>query len=187
MNRETFYNMLYYIYSDHLIDSVSHKNCLPLIELANQLCLFRLISLVEERIITELVQMEMHSDINAIVLKLLEPSQMHNADQLSDFCLYQIAVSYNEICHNNMKLLRSLHPENQAYLNSNRWPPVWFLKEHDYFERCVREREWNENPKSFKRHKMNSGCFCFSKSKTNRSIQKGRHSSLYLPITFKIT
>ncbi|XP_017486414.1 PREDICTED: rho-related BTB domain-containing protein 2-like [Rhagoletis zephyria] len=187
VTRETFYNMLYYIYSDHLIDSVSHKNCLPLIELANQLCLFRLISLVEERIITELVQMEMHSDINAIVLKLLEPAQMHNADQLSDFCLYQIAVSYNEICHNNSKLLRSLHPENQAYLNRNRWPPVWYLKERDYFERCVREREWSENPKSFKRHKMNSGCFCFSKSKSSRALLKGPHSSSYLPITFKIT
>lgn len=177
--------MLYYIYSDHLIESVSHKNCLPLIELANQLCLFRLISLVEERVITELTMMS-PSESNAIVLRLLEPSQMHNADQLSDFCLYQIAVNYNEICHNNMKLLRSLHPENQAYLNCHRWPPVWFLKEHDYFERCVREREWNENPKSFKRHKMNSGCFCFSKSKPNRSIHKGTRSSSYLPISFKI-
>ena len=179
--------MLYYIYSDHLVDSLSHKNCLPLIELANRFCLTRLIALVEERVISELVQMEMHSDINAIVLKLLEPAQIHNADQLSDFCLYQISVNYNDICHSNMKLLRSLHPENQAYLNRNRWPPVWFLKEHDYFERCVREREWSENPKSYKRRKTNSGCFCFSKSRNSRRSLVKAHASSFPATTYKIT
>ena len=25
------------------------------------------------------------------------------------------------------KVLRSLHPENQASLNLNRWPPIWYL------------------------------------------------------------
>lgn len=179
--------MLYYIYTDNLLDSVNHKNCLSLIELANRFCLTRLIALVEERVISELIQMEMSSDINAVVLKLLEQCQIHNADQLSDFCLFQISVNYNEICHNHMKLLRMLHPENQAYLNRNRWPPVWFLKEHDYFERCVREREWNENPKSFKRHKINSGCFCFSgKSKFNRAALSSSHSASYPAATYKV-
>lgn len=179
--------MLYYIYTDNLVDSLNHRNCLPLIELANRFCLARLIALVEERVISELVQLEMHSDIKGIVLKLLEPAQIHNADQLSDFCLYQISVNYNEICHNNTKLLRSLHPENQAYLNRNRWPPVWFLKEQDYFERCVREREWSENPKSFKRRKTAGGCFCFTKSKPHRPIRVKGHTSACPALAFKLT
>lgn len=96
---------------------------------------------------------------------------MHNANQLADWCLYQISIHYNDICHKNTKLLRSLHPENQAYLNRNRWPPVWYLKEYDYYERCVREREWQENPpKGKKRHRLNSGCLCFSgKSRKNEA------------------
>ncbi|KAI2797416.1 Rho- BTB domain-containing protein 1 [Blomia tropicalis] len=188
VTRETFYNMLYYIYTDKLVESVNHKNCIQLIELANRFCLTRLIALTEERVITELIQLEMHSDINAAVLKLLEPCQIHNADQLSDFCLYHITINYNEICHTNMKLLRSLHPENQAYLNRNRWPPVWFLKERDYFERCVREREWNENPKSFKRAKMNSGCFCFTggKPKLGRNSLANGHFVSYPGLIYKL-
>lgn len=55
---------------------------------------------------------------------------MHNADQLADWCLYHIAVNYNEICRKTPKLLRNLHPENQAYLNRNRWPPVWLVDYH---------------------------------------------------------
>lgn len=179
--------MLLYIYTDMLADSITHKNCMPLIELANRFCLTRLLALIEERVVTELRQLEKHTDIGPTVLKLLEPSQIHNADQLSDFCLYYITVHYNEICHNNVKLLRSLHPENQAFLNRNRWPPIWYLKEYDYFERCIREREWNENPKSFKRHKINSGCFCFSpKPKQNRSTLNQGHNPPYSGLTYKI-
>lgn len=55
--------------------------------------------------------------------------QVHNADQLADWCLYYIAISYNEICRKNLKLLRNLHPENQAYLNRNRWPPIWYVRQ----------------------------------------------------------
>lgn len=170
-----------------LVDNITHKNCLPLIELANRFCLTRLIALIEERVVNELILLseKQKMDITAIVLKLLEPSQIHNADQLSEFCLYYITTHYNEICHNNTKLLRTLHPENQAYLNRNRWPPTWYLKEYDYFERCVRERKWQENPKSFKRHRLNNGCFCFSpKPKSNRN--NSASVSTYSGLTYKI-
>lgn len=170
------------------MDTITHKNCLPLIELANRFCLIRLIALIEERVINELRQLEKHTDISSLLLKLLEPCQIHNADQLSEYCLYQIIIHYNDICHNHMKLLRALHPENQAYLNRNRWPPVWYLKEYDYFERCVREREWSENPKSYKRRKINGGCFCFStKVKPNRnSLSRTSHGPQYTGLTYKI-
>jgi len=101
-----------------------------------------------------------------VILSLLEQSQMYNADQLTDFCLHHVCVNYRDIYQKQSKTLRSLHPENQAYLNRNRWPPVWFQKELDFYERCVREREWNEKAgKGVKRHCINTVCLCFSKRK----------------------
>ncbi|CAG2110232.1 unnamed protein product, partial [Medioppia subpectinata] len=171
VNKETFRQMLYYIYTDGLDATITHSNCLPVLELANRLCLSRLVALIESHVISELTRMcDNGNDITESVLRLLEPSQIHNADQLSEYCLHQIAIHYNEICHKNTKLLRNLHPENQAYLNRNRWPPVWYLKEFDFFERCVRERQWQEKPKGLKRHRLNSGCLCFSgKNRRNDS------------------
>lgn len=52
-------------------------------------------------------------------------AQMHNADQLVEWCLTCMATNYNHVCHKHTKQLRALHPENQAYLNRHRWPPVW--------------------------------------------------------------
>jgi hypothetical protein len=46
--------------------------------------------------------------------------QLHNADQLADLC-----TNYNRICKSSPWLLKTLHPENQAYLSENRWLPVW--------------------------------------------------------------
>lgn len=164
--KDCFYQLLVYLYTDNIDASVTPNNCLDLLELANRLCLPRLVALVEKHIVFELMKMtETGIDTTEHTLRLLEPCQMHNADQLADWCLYHIAINYNDICRKTPKLLRNLHPENQAYLNRNRWPPIWYLKEYDYYERCVRERLWMEKPpKVLKRHRNNStsGCLCFS-------------------------
>lgn len=152
--RETFSAVLFYLYTDTVPESIVHRNCMPLIELANRFCLSRLIALVETKIIEELESSPHESESNSIVLRLLEPCQLHNADQLSDYCLYRISVHYNDICHVHSKLLRALQPENQAYLNRNRWPPVWFLKEFDYYERCVREQQWKHSNKPRRKHHL---------------------------------
>ena len=51
--------------------------------------------------------------------------QLHNAHQLAEWCLAYLSQNYNHICRKYPKILRSLHPENQAALNLYRWPPVW--------------------------------------------------------------
>lgn len=34
------------------------------------------------------------------------------------------------------------HPsENQAHFERHRWPPVWYLKEEDHYQRAKKERE----------------------------------------------
>ncbi|GFT16530.1 rho-related BTB domain-containing protein 1 [Nephila pilipes] len=171
-----FQQLLVYLYTDEIDDSVIPSNCLELLELANRLCLPRLVGLVEQKVIHDLIKLSnAGKDTTEHALRLLEPCQMHNADQLADWCLYHIAVNYNDICRKTPKLLRNLHPENQAYLNRNRWPPVWYLKEYDYYERCVRERQWQEKPpKVFKRHRNNStsGCLCFTGRNRNNDSKR---------------
>lgn len=57
--------------------------------------------------------------------------------------------------------VRLLHPENQEYLSEHRWPPVWYLKDYDYYQKCLAERD-KENKPTLKRNQNNSGCLCFS-------------------------
>ena len=91
--------------------------------------------------------------------------QVHNAGQLGEFCLRYLSQNYNYICRKFPKILRNLHPENQACLNVNRWPPIWYLKDHDNYQRMLldQERLQKRKPKkSLKRVRTNSGCLCFS-------------------------
>uniref|UniRef100_T1JMP0 BTB domain-containing protein n=1 Tax=Strigamia maritima TaxID=126957 RepID=T1JMP0_STRMM len=160
---EVFYKLLIYLYTDNC-PQVSLADCVEVLGLANRLCLPRLISLLEKQILFELTKIIVTGgDITETTIHLLEACQMHNADQLADWCMNHIAINYNEICKKTPKLLRNLHPENQAYLNRHRWPPIWYLKEYDYYERCMMDREREEKPlKMLKRHRNNSGCLCFS-------------------------
>lgn len=177
VRKEIFQRLLYFIYTDEC-PVVKATDCIEILELANRLCLPRLISLIEHQIIEELkIMAEAGYDITEHTLHLLEPSQLHNADQLADWCMNNIAVNYNIICKQSPKLLRNLHPENQAFLNRCRWPPIWYLKEYDYYERCVAQREREEHPlKALKGHRNTAGCLCFTgKSRTNG--EKFSHST----------
>lgn len=93
-------------------------------------------------------------------------SQLHNAHQLAEWCMSYLCVNYNVICKTLPKNLKALHPENQEYLRENRWPPVWYLKDFDYYQRCM--NEMNRDCKQGNRGKIkdeNDGCMCFSGGK----------------------
>jgi Rho-related BTB domain-containing protein 1/2 len=166
---------LHYIYTDSVGPEITPQNCVKLLELANRLCLPRLVALIEQKMVMdmEVIGHENPDDGIELALSLLESCQLHNSDQLADWCLYTLAVQYDNSSHRFARSLRSLHPENQAYLNKNRWPPVWFTREFDYYERCVRERRHTDasKPKSgcgLKRVRLNSGCLCFSKRRSHK-------------------
>ncbi|KAL1424159.1 hypothetical protein MTO96_003654 [Rhipicephalus appendiculatus] len=215
-----FRQLLTYLYQDSLCSEVNASNCLELIKLADQLCLPRLVALIEERVVEELSDTDRHAsakeepalknvskkatessernreaqskkslgsserltnsseraagvaqkvagcpkdvmDVSQVALQLLEPCQIHNADQLADWCLYRIATTYKKVLQNNLKLLRNLHPQNQAYLNRNRWPPAWYIKEDEFYQRTIREQSNNERPAK----KICFGPFSFKGSK----------------------
>jgi len=145
--------------------------CVPLIELANRLCLPRLVQLVENHMVAEMQRIiDAGGEVTMECLTLLEPCQIHNADQLADWCLTYLSTNYNTICRKAPKLLKALHPENQAHMAHHRWPPVWYLKERDYYDKCVAERQKEEGVgKPLKRSRNNSGCLCFVGKKRSSS------------------
>jgi len=178
ISKLTFGQLLHYLYTDRVTSDrastegisggVSPENCVDLIELANRLCLPHLVTLVEKSVVQQMTELrEEGVDLSEVSLAIFEECQIHSANQLSDWCMNYLAQNYNAICRKFPKVLRNLLPENQAALNLNRWPPVWYLKDYDFYEHLVMDREREERPKSLKRSRSNSagggtGCLCFS-------------------------
>lgn len=70
----SFHKLLCYLYTDE-IPAISADKCLNLLELANRLCLPRLLNLVECRVIEDLTKLSQNESAQTIehCLKLLEP------------------------------------------------------------------------------------------------------------------
>ncbi|XP_058980140.1 rho-related BTB domain-containing protein 2-like isoform X2 [Musca domestica] len=162
----TFHKLLCYLYTDE-IPHISAVKCLNLLELANRLCLPRLLNLVECRVIEDLTMISQNETNQTVdhCLKLLEPVKLHNAHQLAEWCMSYLCVNYNIICKYSIKGLRALHQENQDYLREHRWPPVWYLKDYDYYQRCI--NEMNKEIKNSRRDSRSDdeGCLCFTGGK----------------------
>ncbi|KAK9737577.1 BTB/POZ domain [Popillia japonica] len=153
----TFHKLLCFLYTDE-IPAVSASRCVNLLELANRLCLPRLVALVEQRVIEDLERLPSSEAIEQC-LRLLEPVKLHNAHQLADWCMNHLCINYNKLCRMSPRSLRLLHPDNQAYLVEHRWPPVWYLKDYDYYQKCLAERDREQKPQI----KSSSGCLCFTR------------------------
>lgn len=59
---------------------------------------------------------------------------------LSGVCPPWPRASCSLCAASNPALLRSV-AENQEYFEKHRWPPVWYLKEEDHYQRARKERE----------------------------------------------
>ncbi|XP_026475203.1 rho-related BTB domain-containing protein 2 isoform X2 [Ctenocephalides felis] len=155
----TFHKLLCYLYTDE-VPAISAARCLNILELANRLCLPRFLNLIEFRVIEDLSRLSQNEGNESIehCLRLLEPVKLHNAHQLAEWCMNHLCVNYNKLCRASPRSVRLLHPDNQEYLREHRWPPVWYLKDYDYYQRCT-----NENSKENKLRDSNSdsGCLCF--------------------------
>ncbi|KAI4875484.1 hypothetical protein NFI96_030050, partial [Prochilodus magdalenae] len=132
---------------------------MDLIILANRLCLPRLVALTEQHAVEELLQWAVKgADIDGQVLAYLEMAQFHNAKQLSAWCLHHICTNYNSVCRKFPKDMKVMSPENQKHFEKQRWPPVWFLKEEDRYNRSKKEREHEEEILR-KQHTKRGWCF----------------------------
>ena len=77
VSKLAFFQLLYFLYTDKSPLHINEVNCVDLIELANRLCLPRLVSLVEASIIQLFNEaLEAGSEISEEALKLLQPCQV---------------------------------------------------------------------------------------------------------------
>ncbi|XP_047512845.1 rho-related BTB domain-containing protein 1 isoform X2 [Pieris napi] len=162
-----FHILLCYIYSDK-IPPVEPTRCLELLELANRLCMDRLVTLVEARVIDHLQHQDRVGDDDQVVeiaLSLLEPVKLHNAHNLWSWCRWRLCAAYDRVCR-----ARHLSVAAREYLADNRWPPVWYVKEYDYYQKCLAEqsKELKEiRPATSVNTNQQTGCLCFA-SKVRR-------------------
>ncbi|KAB0397964.1 hypothetical protein E2I00_014678, partial [Balaenoptera physalus] len=89
---------------------------------------------------------------------LIIRGQFHNAHQLAAWCLHHICTNYNSVCSKFRKEIKSKSADNQEYFERHRWPPVWYLKEEDHYQRVKRERE-KEDIALNKHHSRRKWCF----------------------------
>lgn len=77
MREYTFHKLLCYLYTDE-VPAISSARCLNLLELANRLCLPRLVNLVESRVIEDLERLSQSEGNEAVenCLRLLEPCKV---------------------------------------------------------------------------------------------------------------
>ncbi|XP_053319017.1 rho-related BTB domain-containing protein 2 isoform X2 [Spea bombifrons] len=115
---------------------------LDLIILANRLCLPHLVALTEQHTVSVMLDASLNNkDIDGEALMLLEAAQFHGAHQLAAWCMHHISTNYNRACRKFPRDIKTVSPEIQQALEAQRWPPVWYLKEEDHFQRAQRERE----------------------------------------------
>ncbi|KAI4560096.1 hypothetical protein MJT46_012334 [Ovis ammon polii x Ovis aries] len=68
-------------------------------------------------------------------------SQSHCASQLADRCLHHFCTNYSNVCRKFPRDMKAMSPENQQCFEKHWWPPVWYLKEEDHYQRARKERE----------------------------------------------
>ncbi|XP_038141697.1 rho-related BTB domain-containing protein 2-like isoform X1 [Cyprinodon tularosa] len=133
--------VLEYLYMGRFC-SRSDLDAMELIVLANRLCLPHLVALTELYTVTVLTESAMMgTDIDGDVLIYLDLAQFHGAQQLTGWCLHHICTNYNSVCRKFPREMKSKSTENQEYFEKHRWPPVWYLKEDDHYQRARKERE----------------------------------------------
>ncbi|KAG1971467.1 rho-related BTB domain-containing protein 2 isoform X1 [Pimephales promelas] len=139
--RSSMQAVLEYLYTGRFC-SRPDLDTMELIILANRLCLPHLVALTELHTVTVLKESAaMGTDIDGDVLVYLEMAQFHCAYQLTDWCLHHICTNYNNVCRKFPRDMRAKSAENQEYFEKHRWPPVWYLKEDDHYQRARKERE----------------------------------------------
>ncbi|XP_051542216.1 rho-related BTB domain-containing protein 2-like isoform X2 [Myxocyprinus asiaticus] len=139
--RSSMQAVLEYLYTGRFC-SRPDLDAMELIILANRLCLPHLVALTELHTVTVLKEASATgTDIDGDVLVYLEMAQFHCAYQLTDWCLHHICTNYNNVCRKFPRDMRAKSAENQEYFEKNRWPPVWYLKEDDHYQRARKERE----------------------------------------------
>ncbi|KAG8179989.1 hypothetical protein JTE90_007957 [Oedothorax gibbosus] len=134
--------VLEYLYTDRIRYRLTFNCAFDVIILANRMCLFRLINIVESAMILLFNDMIANDlTISNIILDYLGVCKMHNAFQLYEFCCYHIVTNYHQISLFSADALESLGQDLQDELARCRWPPLEVHKENIFYEQFQRQTE----------------------------------------------
>ncbi|XP_064392713.1 rho-related protein racA-like isoform X2 [Halichondria panicea] len=119
---DTFVSFLEYLYTDHA--PIEEGDSMGILELANRYMMSRLMSLCELYISkhVERATKDFIAKANVDIIGLLLSSQLHNASQLSSWCLHFISSNFNVLEANEQFL--QLGEDNLSYVEEHRWPPL---------------------------------------------------------------
>ncbi|KAL5497563.1 hypothetical protein EMCRGX_G014056 [Ephydatia muelleri] len=125
----TYENMLAfleYLYTDHC--SIQKGDSVGILVLSNEYMMPRLTSLCELCIKREVdrTTSECIAQADIDVISLLLTAQLHNANQLSAWCLHFISSNYAEF--SSKPEFSLLTGDNLAYVQTHQWPPVSYLE-----------------------------------------------------------
>lgn len=169
ISKECFLALREFLYTDDLAPE-GHIDCLGVIEIGNRFCLPRLVKLVEASVVEELMMgASQGEDILEEVLDILEPAQLHNADSLSDWCLKYLCNHYLQLRQRYMKMFQRLNSDNIKFIEKNKWPPEWYVKELNYYDiaqnealKSKKSRATIQQKQQFSRwQQCSNGCLCF--------------------------
>lgn len=146
---------------------VSEVDCLSMIEVANRLCLPRLVKLIENAIVQQFLSWESQKvKFLEDCILWIEPAQLHNADQLASWCISYVCQHFPEAMQKHTKFMQGLSKDNIMYIEKNRWPPAWYASECDLYNRTV-----NEDNKKIQRRaqftrieRCTTVCMCFRRN-----------------------
>ncbi|XP_064402043.1 rho-related protein racA-like [Halichondria panicea] len=118
---DTFVSFLEYLYTDHA--PIEEGDSMGILELANRYVMSRLMSLCELYISkhVERATKDSIAKANVDIIEILLSSQLHNASQLSTWCLHFISSNYADFEENEQFL--QLGQDNLSYVEEHRWPP----------------------------------------------------------------
>ncbi|XP_033633370.1 rho-related BTB domain-containing protein 2-like [Asterias rubens] len=140
--KNTFKAVLVYLYTDQFPDQLTRSEMLSVIEVANFLCLPRLVALAEQRLVQSFQgDATGECDIGESISCLLETCKLHNADQLYHWCVHHMAIHYDDIMKKHPRLLREISQEVCKQIHCQRWPPVYYLQEAEEYEQQQREKK----------------------------------------------
>ncbi|XP_013385052.1 rho-related protein racA [Lingula anatina] len=136
---ECFLAFLEYLYTDHA--PIEDGDSVGIMVLADEYCQRRLVNLCE-LYITKEVDRSCRDNIEKSdidVIGLLLTSQIHNAEQLANWCLHFISTNYQ--CFKNRPEFPLLQEKNLEYVEENQWPPVEYLNELREYEKLTAKSE----------------------------------------------
>ncbi|KAL5010074.1 hypothetical protein ScPMuIL_012379 [Solemya velum] len=127
-----FLAFLEYIYTDKYPEAWGDP--MELLVVANKYSQKRLVNLCElnvQKDIEESLSQNGDDSLEACVIDMLLMSQMHNAEQLAQWCLHFISSNYDAFA--NRDDFSKLDGSNREYIDENRWPSLaYFFRVHGY-------------------------------------------------------